>query len=89
MGRRTLNSRYDESLPRAARYVVGRHISSFVEVRTHLDRLTYSDIVWTPYHSHRVACPFESISLFRGYIRYGSTCEKYMPDRVLRQFGYE
>jgi len=89
MGRRTLNSRYDESLPRAARYVVGRHISSFVEVRTHLDRLTYSDIVWTPYHSHRVACPFESISLFRGYIHYGSTCEKYMPDRVLRQFGYE
>jgi len=89
MERRTLNSRYDETLPRAARYVAGRYISSFVEVRAHLDRLTYSDVVWTPYHSHRIARPFESISLFRGYIRYGSTSKKYMPDCVLRQFGYE
>jgi len=46
-------------------------------------------IVWTPYHFHRVARPFESISFFRGYIRYGSTSEKYMSDRVLRQFGYK
>jgi len=89
MGRRTLNSRYDESLPWAARYIVGRHISSFVDVRAHLDRLTYNDIVWTPYHSHQVARPFESISLSRSYIRYGSTYEKYMPDCILRQFGYE
>ena len=45
MGRRTLNSKYDETLPRAARYVVGRHILSFIEVRAHLDRLTYSDVM--------------------------------------------
>jgi len=89
MGRRTLNSRYNESLPRAARYVVERHVSSFLEVRAHLDRLTYTDVVWTPYHSHRVTRPFDTISLFRGHILYGSTCEKYMLDRVLRQFGYE
>jgi len=89
MGRRTLNSIYDETLPRAARYVVGCHISSFIEVRTHLDRLTYSDVVWTPYDSHQTARPFESISLFRGNIRYGVTTQKYMSDRVLRQFGYE
>jgi len=73
MGRTTLNSKYDKTLPRAARYVVGHHISSFVEVRAHLDRLTYSDIVWTPYHSHRAIRPFESISLFQDFIQYGVT----------------
>jgi len=66
-----VNSRYDEAMPRAARYVVGRHISSYVEVRAHLDRLTYTDLIWMPYHSHRRVRPFESISLFWGLIRYG------------------
>jgi len=89
MGRRALNSRYDETLPRPARYAVGHHISSFIEVRAHLDRLTYSDVVWTPNDSHRATRPFESISLFRGTIRYGDTTQKCMPDRVLWQFGYE
>jgi len=84
-----VNSRYDEAMPRAARYVVGHHISSYVEVRVHLDRLTYTDLIWMPYHSHRRVRPFESISLFRGLIRYGEKIQRYMPDRVLRQFGYE
>jgi len=84
-----VNSKYDEVMPRAARYVVGRHILSYVEVRAHLDRLTYSDLIWMPYHSHRVVRPFELISLLRDLIRYGVNIQKYMSDRVLRQFGYK
>jgi len=84
-----VNSIYDEAMPRAGRYVVGRHISSYVEVRAHLDRLTYSDLIWMPYQPHRVVRPFESISLFRGLIRYGVNIQRYMLDCVLRQFGYE
>jgi len=84
-----VNSIYDEAMPRAARYVVGHHISSYVEVRAHLDKLTYSDLIWMPYHSHQVVRPFESISLFRSLIWYGVNIQRYMSDRVLRQFGYE
>jgi len=84
-----VNSRYDEAMPQAARYVVGRHISSYVEVRAHLNRLTYTDLIWMSYHSHQRVRPFELISLFRGLIRYGEKIQRYMLDRVLRQFGYE
>jgi len=84
-----VNSKYDEEMPRAARYVVGRHISRYVEARAHLDRLTYSDLIWMPYQPHQVVRPFESISLFQGLIRYGVNIQRYMPDRLLRQFGYE
>jgi len=71
-------------MPRVARYVVGCHISRYVEVRAHLDRLTYSDLIWTLYDSHRAIRPFESISLFRGFIRYEVNIQIYMSDRVLR-----
>ena len=89
IGRRDVNSRYHQVMPRAARYVVGWHISSFIDIRAHLDRLTYSDVIWAPYASHRSVRPFELISLFTGFIRYGTTVQKYLSDRVLRQFGYE
>jgi len=68
---------------------VGCHISSYVEVRAHLDRLTYIDLIWMSYRPYRVVRPFESISLFRGLIRYGVNIQRYMPDHVLWQFGYE
>jgi len=78
-----VNYRYNEVMPRATRYVVGRHISSYVEVRAHLDRLTYTDLIWMLYHLHPRVRPFESISLFQGLIRYGEKIQIYMPDRVL------
>ena len=79
-----MNSRYDEAMSQAARYVVGCHILSYVEVRAHLDRLTYSDLIWMPYSDH-----LSRYNYFGVLIRYGVNIQRYMPDRVLRQFGYE
>jgi len=87
IGKKTVNSIYDEAMPQAARYVVGCHISSYIEVRGHLDRLTYSDLIWMSYQLHQIVRPFESISLFRGLIRYGVNIHRYKPDRVLDSLG--
>jgi len=52
-----------------------------------LDRLDLSGVVKAPYGEHRPARPFDRVSLFTGLLRYGGRIVRYMPNRVLRQFG--
>ncbi|XP_068498557.1 protein MAINTENANCE OF MERISTEMS-like [Phaseolus vulgaris] len=54
-----------------------------------LDGLTHDDVIWTPYEDHILSRPFETIYLFSGHLRLGSLSQRHMPERVLRQFGYE
>ncbi|KAL2936511.1 Serine/threonine-protein phosphatase 7 long form-like protein [Bienertia sinuspersici] len=44
------------------------------------------EVIWMPYGVDVLGK--YPISLYHGCIRYGSIIEPYMPDRVLRQFGY-
>ncbi|MCI57933.1 serine/threonine-protein phosphatase 7 long form-like protein, partial [Trifolium medium] len=53
-----------------------------------MDRLLSHDITWTPYEDHRDVCPFDNIALYSGWIRCGPTRIRYLPERVLQQFGY-
>jgi len=40
-----------------------------------------------PYGDHRQERPFDRVSLFSGWLRYGDCTVRYLPERVLRQFG--
>ena len=56
--------------------------------RQALDALTADDISWTPWATYRQHCPYDPVSGFSGYLRCGNTIVSYLPERVLRQFGY-
>ncbi|XP_047172333.1 protein MAIN-LIKE 1-like [Vigna umbellata] len=49
MGRRQLMSSYDDSTPRATRWQSPRKSSTLAEIRSQLDALTYSRVLWHPY----------------------------------------
>jgi len=57
------------------------------EYRGHLDALDLSGIIMAPYGGHRQACPFEWVSLYSGWIRYGNCKVRYLSERVLLQFS--
>ncbi|KOM48478.1 hypothetical protein LR48_Vigan07g218200, partial [Vigna angularis] len=64
MGRRRLVSSYDDSTPRAARWQSPRQSSTLAEIRSQLDGLTYSGVVWHPYEGHRGIRPLFSICMY-------------------------
>jgi hypothetical protein len=41
-----------------------------------------------PYGEHRQARPFERVSLYSRWLRCGDRMVRYLPERVLRQFGW-
>ena len=55
--------------------------------RNLLDRLDLSGVVMAPYGEHREAHLFERVSLYSEWLRYGDRMVRYLPERVLRQFG--
>jgi len=50
----------------------------------HLDQLDLAGVIMTPYGEYRVACSFERVSLYSGWLRYGNRKVRYLPERVLR-----
>ena len=78
---------YDEMKPRACRFRCGK-LLPLLTYRRQLDGLESSEVVWTPYDDHRIARPFEMISLFSGFIKWGSVMHRHLPERVLRQYGF-
>ncbi|KAL2930407.1 Protein MAIN-LIKE 1 [Bienertia sinuspersici] len=91
MFRPSLNSNFiPDSHPRAMRWDIHtstpKLTSSLKDHRRILDDIKAEEVIWLPYGSN-VADNFP-LSLYHGCIRYSSTIEPYMPDRVLRQFGY-
>ncbi|KOM32220.1 hypothetical protein LR48_Vigan01g177600 [Vigna angularis] len=83
MGRRRLVSSYDETTPRAARWQSPRQSSTLAEIRSQLDGLTYSGVVWHPYEGRRGICPFFGICMYSGWIRIGDILSRYLPERVI------
>jgi len=55
--------------------------------RNLLDRLDLSGVVKAPYGEHREARSFERVSLYSRWLRYGDRMVRYLPERVLHQFG--
>ncbi|XP_017434711.1 protein MAINTENANCE OF MERISTEMS [Vigna angularis] len=87
MGRRRLVSSYDDTTPRAARWQSPWQSSTLAEIRSQLDGLTYSGVVWHPYEGHRGIRPFFDICMYSGWIQIGDTLSRHLPERVMRQFG--
>nr|XP_027191104.1 protein MAIN-LIKE 1-like [Cicer arietinum] len=79
---------YDEDYPRALRWKPKRDKGLVVPFRKALDEIDVDGICWTPYRAHRPKRPFEVVSLFRGWIRWGPKMYAHFPDRVLRQYGH-
>jgi len=73
--------------PRAMLFVPLSGLGTPDNYRNHLDRLDLSGIVMAPYGEHCEARPFERVSLYSGWLRYGDRMVRYLSERVLRQFG--
>ncbi|XP_021772713.1 protein MAINTENANCE OF MERISTEMS-like [Chenopodium quinoa] len=84
------NKEWDLSLPHAQQwirpYVQSVGIDSLVSNRRILDDMKVYEVVWTPFDRN----PHQTfpITLYSGVIHFRDITEPYMPDRVLRQFGY-
>ncbi|XP_047167765.1 protein MAINTENANCE OF MERISTEMS-like [Vigna umbellata] len=89
MGRRRLVTSYDDTTPRAMRCQSPSQSSTLAEIRSQLDALTYSGVVWHPYEGHQGIWPFFGICMFSGWIRIGEILCRHLPERVLRQFGFQ
>ncbi|XP_017420349.1 protein MAIN-LIKE 1 [Vigna angularis] len=89
MGRRQVSKRYTELDPRASRYIPPRVGWSLTRGRTFLDALSYDVVIWNPYLSHRRTCPLIAIIMYLGWIRLGDMIHRHLPERVLRQFGFQ
>jgi hypothetical protein len=59
-----------------------------VTSRLGLDNLQMSDVVFTPYDSHRGVRPLINECFFSGWLRSGKLLGKHLPEWVLRQFGH-
>ena len=55
--------------------------------RNHMDALDLTRIVMAPYGDHHAARWFEHVNLYFRWLRYGDRMVRYLPERVLRQFG--
>ncbi|KAL8534877.1 hypothetical protein ACS0TY_010780 [Phlomoides rotata] len=68
-----------------------RHLglASKAKVKQMAGYLTLLEMIWSPYTpSVRETYPFDPVTLFHGCISAGDIVEPYLPERVLRQFGY-
>ena len=79
---------YDEEMSRVMRWHPARGVGDVEQFRRALDDLTVDDVRWTPWVSHRGVRPLQDVSLFSGHIRCASYTVPYLPERVVRQFGY-
>ena len=57
-------------------------------VRESLDALRDDEVRWTPYAGSRQHHPLSQRALYSGCIRHYDRVYRYLPERVLRQFGY-
>jgi len=53
-----------------------------------LDALTYDEMIWNPYVAHGAGQPLLTHAMFSGFLRLGILVHRYLPERVLRQFGF-
>ncbi|XP_012828838.1 PREDICTED: serine/threonine-protein phosphatase 7 long form homolog [Erythranthe guttata] len=84
--RAPINSDYREMQPRFLKWKPRKGISDLLSVRRMLDDMQADQIDWMPYgpHVHRRV----PRTLYYGCIQFMEIVEPYLPDRVLRQFGF-
>lgn len=87
-GARDADPDYVEDVPRAGKWLNYRGAGEAATFRQALDLVTHADITWDPYTEHRPIRPLELISFYRGFIRFSGLMLPYLPDQVMRQFGY-
>ena len=56
--------------------------------RNYLDALDLTRVAMAPYGEHRQAHPFERVSLYSGWLRFGDRMVRYLPERVFRRFEW-
>ena len=74
--------------PRAMLFIPRVGLSALDKYRGHLDQLDLAGVTMAPYGEHRQAYPFERVSLYSGWLKYGDCKVRYLPKQVVRQFGY-
>ncbi|KOM40764.1 hypothetical protein LR48_Vigan04g096200 [Vigna angularis] len=72
MGRRRLVSSYDDTTPGAMRWQSPRQSSILAKIRSQLNALTYSRVVWHSYEGNRGIRPFFDICMYSGWIWIGA-----------------
>nr|XP_012568249.1 protein MAIN-LIKE 1-like [Cicer arietinum] len=77
-----------QDYPRALKWKPKRDKGLVLPFRKALDEIDVDEICWTPYEEHRLKQPFEDVSLFRGWIRWGPKMYAHLLDRVLQQYGH-
>jgi len=88
MGSKDVWARYQEDRdPRAMLFVPLSGLGTPDQYKNHLDALDLTGIVMAPYGENRETRPFEWVSLYYGWLRYGDRMVRYLPEQVLRQFG--
>ncbi|KAL2921174.1 Protein MAIN-LIKE 2 [Bienertia sinuspersici] len=79
-------NRHPRAMKWDARTTTPRFLSSLQAHRWRLDAMQQEEVIWMPYGADVI--DKYPLSVYHGCIRYCSVIEPYMPDRVLRQFGY-
>jgi len=88
MGSKDVWARYQEDRdPRVMLFVPRSGLGTPDQYINHLDALNLTSVVMAPYGEHREARPFERVSLYSRWLRYGDRMVRYLPERMLRQFG--
>nr|KYP33064.1 Serine/threonine protein phosphatase 7 long form isogeny [Cajanus cajan] len=88
IGSRQLSMEYLEQNPRASRWSHSKSIGHVLPYRKELDAIIINEVCWMPYSHHRYYRPFKDITLYSGWLRWGTYKQAHLPERVLRQYGH-
>lgn len=69
-------------------YCLIRGLSLPDKYKKHLDQLDLAGVIMSSYIEHHQTRLFEWVGLYSGWLRYSSRRVRYLPERVLFQFGY-
>ncbi|XP_024626894.1 protein MAIN-LIKE 2-like [Medicago truncatula] len=89
MGSKDVWEKYVENqYPRAMLFLPLSGLGTMDHYINYLDALDLTRVVMAPYGEHRQAHQFERVSLYSEWLRFGEHMVRYLPERVLRQFGW-
>ena len=62
---------YEDFMPRASRFILNRGNDNVAPYLVFLDRTHHDDINWTPFEDYKEVAPFDTISLYSGWLACG------------------
>jgi hypothetical protein len=78
----------EHQYPRAMIFLPLQGLGMVDNYMNYLDALDLTRVVMAPYDVHRQARQFERVSLYSGWLGCGERMVRYLPERVLHQFGF-